>query len=205
MNKARSLFGATLAFLVLACGTTTTIPLVWNDPAYTGGALDRILVIGIGENDGRRRVFEDYFAELLTKRGNQATASYTVLPATGRLSEGAIREVLDGGQYDGALLTRLIGEDLQTEYVAPRTYTVPRGYYGGYYGYYNRSWDVVHEPGYYKTNTIVRLETNLYDVEIKALIWTGQSETMNPRDDADTIRSATHAVAKRLAKDGVIQ
>lgn len=194
-----------LSLFAAGCGTTTTIPLAWTDPAYTGGALDRILVIGVGENDGTRRVFEDHFAELLTQRGNQATASYTVLPNTARLSEGAIREVLEGGGYDGALVTRLIGSDEQTTYVPPRTYTVPRRYYGGYYGYYNMAWDVVHEPGYYKTNTVVRLETNLYDVASKTLVWSGQSDTMNPRSDADTIRSATAAVAKRLAGDGLIR
>ena len=89
------------------------------------------------------------------------------------------------------------------EYVPPRTYTVPR-YYRGYYGYYDSTWDVVHEPGYYKNHTIVRLETNLYDVGTGELIWSGQSETFNPSSLEDIIDSATKAVAKRLGKEGLI-
>jgi hypothetical protein len=108
------------------------------------------------------------------------------------------------GDFDSVIISHLIGEKQETTYVPPRTYTVPRTY-GGYYGYYRTHWDVVHEPGYYQTNTIVRLETNFYDTRNASLIWSGQSDTMNPNSIADTIDSATEAVAKQLAKDGVLR
>ncbi len=205
MKSSSILFCCALALLAAGCGTTTKVSLAWKDPAFADAGFDRILVIGIGENDVNRRVFEDHFAQLLDGRGVNASASYSLLPNTARLAEGAIREAVEGGHYDGVLITRLIGETQETEYIPPRTYTVPTTYYGGYYGYYNRSWDVVHEPGYYKTNTIVRLETNFYDVASGTLIWSGLSDTWNPRDEADTIQSATAAITKRLAKDGVIR
>ena len=204
MKKSSILCCWTLALAVSACGTVTKVPMAWKDPAYTGEGFARIFVIGIGENDGSRRMFEDHLARELMKHGVVAEASYSRLPNTDRLSEGAIQEAMDGGTFDAVTISHLIGEKQETEYVPPRTYTVPRTH-GGYYGYYYSHWDTVHQPGYYKTNTIVRLETNLYDAGNAALIWSGQSDTMNPSSVADTISSAAQAVAKQLAKDGVLR
>ena len=204
MKKSSILCCWTLALAVSACGTVTKVPTAWKDPAYKGEGFARIFVIGIGENDGSRRLFEDHLAKELAKRGVVAEASYSRLPSTARLTEGAIQEAMLGGKFDAVTISHLVGEEQQTEYVPPRSYTVPRTY-GGYYGYYHSHWDVVHQPGYYKTNTIVRLETNLYDAGNADLVWSGQSNTMNPSSVADTIASATQAVAKQLAKDGVLR
>ena len=63
---------------------------------------------------------------------------------------------------------------------------------------------VVIEPGYYETQTILRLETNLYDVESGELVWSGQSETFDPNSVEDVIDSVTQAVARRLRDEGLI-
>jgi hypothetical protein len=103
---------------------------------------------------------------------------------------------------DGVIVTRLLGVEEETDCVPPRTYTVPRHH--AYYGHYGSSWDVVHEPGYFETHTIVRLETNLYDVGTGELLWSGQSETFDPSSLTDIIDSATRAVAKRLVEERLV-
>jgi hypothetical protein len=110
---------------------------------------------------------------------------------------------MENGNFDAVAITRLVGAEEQKTYVPPRTYTVPRTYYG-YYGHYRTSWDVVHEPGYTQVNTIVRLETNLYSVLSGSLVWSGKSETMDPKSVADIIDSATIALTRRLADDGLL-
>jgi hypothetical protein len=192
-----------VASILVACGTTTEIPNAWHNPAHEGSPYQKVFVIGVGENDTNRRLFEDQFAAALSGKGGIALPSYGELPHSERLTEAQIRGAIRGGGFDGVVVTRLLGVEEKTEYVPPRTYTVPR-HYGGYYGYYGSSWDVVHEPGYYQTHTIVRLETNLYDVESGELVWSGQSETFNPSSLTDIIDSVTKAVAKRLRKDSLI-
>ena len=191
------------AALLAACGTVTKIPNAWRNPAHEGVPYQKIFVIGVGENDTNRRLFEDQFAAALAYKGAVASASYGALPHSERLTEAQIRGAIRGGSFDGVVVTRLLGVEEKTEYVPPRTYTVPR-HYGGYYGYYGSSWDVVHEPGYTQTHTIVRLETNLYDVGSSELVWSGQSETFNPGSLKDIIDSVTKAVAKRLRKESLI-
>ena len=191
------------AAVLIACGTTTKIPNAWRNPAHEGTPYQKAFVIGVGENDTNRRIFEDRFAAALAGKGGVASPSYGALPHSERLTEAQIRGAIQGGGFDGVIVTRLLGVEEKTEYVPPRTYTVPR-HYGGYYGYYGASWDVVHEPGYYQTHTIVRLETNLYDVGSGELVWSGQSETFNPSSLSDIIDSVTKAVAKRLRKESLI-
>ena len=200
-----------LAFLIAACAlaacssTKTSIPLSWRNPAAEQTVFKQLLVIGVGEDDGGRRLFEDTFAKSLSERGAAAQASWGLLPQSTRLTEEQIRSAIEGGSFDGVLITRLLGVDQSQQYVPPSTYTVPSSYHGyGYYGYYGASYDVVHQPGYFKTNTIFRLETNLYAVSNSELVWSGQSETLNPDSLGDVIDSMTAAVAKKLKAERLI-
>ena len=192
--------------LVYGCdkGATTSVPLSWKNPNYSGG-FNKLFIIGVGENDGTRRLFEDTFAEAIAAQGTAAQASWGQLPQSERLTEEQIRGAIEGGTFDGVLITRLMSVDQSQEYVPPSSYTVPTGYRGyGYYGYYGTSYTVVNEPGYFKTNTRFRIETNLYSVATGDLVWSGQSDTLNPQNLADVIDSMTAAVAKKLKTEKLI-
>jgi hypothetical protein len=185
--------------------TTTTIPLSWRNPAYENGGFEKLFVIGVGKDDGTRRLFEDRFAKAIALEGAAAQASWGHLPQSERLSAKQIRGAIDGDDFDGVLITRLLGINQSEEYVPPSTHTVPTTYYGyGYYGYYGTSYEIVHQPGYYKTNTTFRLETNLYSVATGDLVWSGQSDTVNPESITDVIDSMTSAVAKKLKAEKLI-
>jgi hypothetical protein len=62
----------------------------------------------------------------------------------------------------------------------------------------------VHEPGYFDTSTTLKLETNLYSVATNELVWTGQSETIDPDSIEDARASVTQAVAKELKAERLI-
>jgi hypothetical protein len=188
------------AAALTACNkTNTSIPLSWRNPAFEHTAFKKLLVIGVGENDGARRLFEDTFAKALAQQGTSAQASWGLLPQSTQLSEEQIRGAVEGGSFDGVLVSRLLSVDQNEEYVPPSTHTVPTTHY-----YYGASYTTVHEPGYFKTNTTFRLETNLYSVATADLVWSGQSETLNPESLTDVIDSMTAAVAKKLKEEKLI-
>jgi hypothetical protein len=200
-----------LVFLIAACTfaacskTTTSIPLSWRNPDFQHTVFKKLFIIGVGEDEGARRLFEDTFAKALAYKGTSARASWGVLPQSTQLTEEQVLGAVEGGGFDGVLITRLLSVDQSEEYVPGSTYTVPTTYYGhGYYGYYGTSYDVVHQPGYFKTNTTFRLETNLYAVAGSGLVWSGQSETLNPESLTDVIDSMTAAVAKKLKDEKLI-
>ena len=188
----------------IACATKTTLSNVWRSDSYPSGTMQRILVIGIAENEVNRRSFEDAFAAALALQKADAVASYQLLPGNERLSKESIQAAISGRDFQGVLVTRLLDVDEQTTYVPPSTYVRP-GYYGrGMYGYYGSSWDVVHNPGYTVTETIVRLETHLYDARTADLVWAAHSDTFDPSSTAAGIDSVTKKLARQLAEDGML-
>jgi hypothetical protein len=188
----------------IACAAKTTLSNVWRSDAYPSGTMQRILVIGVAENEANRRSFEDAFAAALAAQNVDAAASYQLLPGDERLSKASIEAAIAGRGFQGVLVTRLLGVDQQETYVPPSTYVRP-GYYGwGMYGYYGSSWDVVHRPGYTVSETIVRLETHLYDAATADLVWAAHSDTFDPSSTEDIIDSVTRKLSRRLAEDGML-
>jgi len=194
------------ALTLAACSKTkTSIPLSWRNPGVEQTVFNKLLVIGVGENEGARRLFEDTFAKALAGQGTSAQASWGLLPQSTQLTEEQIRGAIEGGDFDGVLISRMLSVNQEQEYVPGSSYAVPTTYHGyGYYGYYGSSFETVHDPGYFKTNTTFRVETNLYSVATSDLVWSGQSDTLNPESLTDIIESMTAAVAKKLKEEGLI-
>jgi hypothetical protein len=195
-----------ITITLMACATATKISVAWKDPEYQGGVFQRLLVIGVGQNTANSWLFEDEFAKALRARGTMAAAGHRVLPDVDQLSEKDIAKTVKNGHYDAMLMTRIVAVDKKTRYVPPRSYVVPTPYTGtGYYGYYRSSFAVVREPGYTRTDTTLKLETNLYESRSARLIWSGRSDTLDPASVNATIASVIRAVTQRLAQDGLIR
>jgi len=210
-----------LTFLVAASalaacskGTTTTIPQSYRNPGYGDTVFKKLFVIGVAENHESRQAFEDALAKAIAAQGGTAQVSWQLLPQATQLSEEQIRQALEGGDFDGVLITRLLSVDKENDYKPGSTYMNPRtryypggygyGYGYGYYGFYGTTYAQVHEPGYFETSTTIKLETNLYSVATSGLVWSGQSDTVDPKSIADARQSMTAAVAKKLKEEKLI-
>lgn len=198
-----------------ACNKTkTNISQSYQNPGFEGTVFSKLLVIGVAENEESRQAFENAFVQAIANEGGGAQPSLSVLPKSTQLEEQEIRAALEAGGYDGVLITRLLSVDKDQEYTPASTYDNPRtryytagggGMYGrGFYGFYGTTYAQVHEPGYFETSTIIRLETSLYSVATDGLVWTGQSETIDPASIPDARASMTAAVAKKLKEQQLI-
>ena len=186
----------------ISCATKTELSGVWKSDSPAALPMNQILVIGIAENDIKRRGFEDGFATALEEQGVDAVPSYRILPNPEQLSKESIQQAIRGRGFQGVVATQLVQVDEQEKYVPPQTYVTPSYHGRGLYGYYGRSYEVVHQPGYTVNTTIVRLETHLYDASSAELVWAAHSDTFNPKSIDDGIGSVTEKLSKRLAADG---
>jgi hypothetical protein len=200
-----------------ACKTTTTnFSQSYRNPGYEETVFKKMLVIGVAQDAPGRKAFEDALASAIANEGGTAAPSYTILPDDEQISEDQLHAVIESEGVDGVLITRLLSIDKTTEnYTAPKQYNNPQtryypggsayGYgYGGFYGFYGTTYAAVHEPGYFDTSTTLKLETNLYSVATNELVWTGQSETIDPDSIEDARASVTQAVAKKLKAERLI-
>jgi hypothetical protein len=193
--------------LVAACssstGATTTIPQYYRVPGHEGAIFKSLLVMGVGEDEDMRRLFESAFARALASDSTTAEASWERLPQSTLLTAQEIDTTIDAGGFDGVVVTRLVRVDDEREWVEGRTIRVQRARL--FEGYYQGSYKLVHEPGYYQGSKTYRLETNVYSVSDRVLVWSAESATVDPKSVEDGIDSMTQTVAVKLKEHGLIR
>lgn len=170
----RFLTFAALALALSAC-QTTSFRSAWYDTSYNGGVLKRIVVIASDGTTSDSRVFEDIFVQKLNAAGVQGVPGYTTIPPGARGSEGPFAAAVAATGADGVLMIRLLRVDTKTQVSTVMMPGPMWGPWGGFYG----------GPGWYPTTDVTQydiatVESNLYQVSTKRLIWAATTETMNP-------------------------
>jgi hypothetical protein len=163
--------------LLLAACASTSLTNSWRDPAYTGPALKKIMVMGVSTQPSVRRVFEDEFVAELKVAGVGAVASYKLIPQDGKADEATLQRAVHEAGADGALITRLVRIEMKTQ--------VTSGFYQsgpamGFYGWYSSAWVGYYEPPMVYQYDVVTAETSLYDINAQRLLWSGTTETFAP-------------------------
>ena len=192
----RWLLLAVSALLLGACASIETTA-EWKDPEYRGGVVESFLVVGVSDNLPARRRFEDEFAAKLQAAGAAANASYKVLGEGVEPSAETVEAYLGGSSEENMLVTHLVGSEQRSVY-APHSWQPVPGYYGSYRGYYGTVNDYVYQPGYYTQHEFVQLETNLYRAADGALIWSVQSQSIDPESVDRLIDELIGLATKRL-------
>ena len=190
--------------LLWSC-TSTKITSVWMDSNKAGTAFNDILVIGIADEEHNRRLFEEQFVNQLKAAGIESEVSYTVLPQGTDINRETVTAAIEGKAIDAVIVTHLVGVEEETVYRPSMDYRPAYGYYNGLYSYYPHVHTYVHQPGYYTTHEIVKLETNLYEVASEELVWSAQSQSFAPESAKEVIDELVSLVIKDLQEKGLIK
>jgi hypothetical protein len=163
------------AVLLLSACQTTSFRSAWYDTNYDGGVLKKIVVIASDGTTSDSRVFEDIFVQKLSAAGTQGIPGYSTIPPGARGSEGPFAAAVAATGADGVLMIRLLRVDTRTQV---STVMVPGPMWGPWGGFYGG-------PGMYPATDVTQfdiatVESNLYQVSTKRLIWAATTETINP-------------------------
>lgn len=183
--------------LIIACASTK-LAHTWVDETHRGKLLSNILVIGVTykEKEEVRLWFEDKFATQLRATGIEAISigDAISIPDDLELEKKEILKAVNKFNNDAVIITHLAGKGEKVSYTRPLRLS------GGPYGYHGRAHGYVPNTGYYKTDITVRLVTNLYDVKTEKLIWSGNSEALDP----DSTSQYIDDVIKDLQKNNLL-
>ena len=80
----------------------------------------------------------------------------------------------------------------------PDVWTSP--YYSTLWGFYPYSWSTVYVVGGSSTDTIVTVESLVYDVASGKLVWAGVSESTNPKTLQKLVADIVKEAAKKIEK-----
>jgi len=179
----------------------------WRNPHHPSGKLKRVLVIGMSAQPGPRADFEDDLSETLAKPGVEIVAGNMILlrPDASPLNLDYLRTQIREHKIDGLIVSRLVSIKDSVTYIPP-DFVAAHPYYNSFYGYYSALYPVVYSPGYLLQDKKVRIETNVYAISgaDSELIWTGTSDTFNPKNGEKVIKETVKLVSKELDKDAII-
>jgi len=200
MQQIKLLNTLILAFAVLtltACASNKPIS-EWHRESFTG-TVDNILIIGVSSNADRRYTFENKFISALAASNTSAISSRRLLPSSLNLTREIVEKAIEGRQVGAVLITRLVGVQEKEIYRLPDDYV----YEDSYLGFYDLALQETNR-GSYEEQTLLTLETRLYDVASGKLIWSMRSAAMDATKTNEIIDDQIEFTTKSLASYGLI-
>lgn len=194
-----------IALIVLSSCGATNLTYVWKDPRYEGGYLRSVMVVGVSEEVARRRLFEEVFVREFEKRGIKAVASIKVLGPDTQLTKDAVKAEAHSLGVEAVLATRLTAAGKEDIYQPSGTSTMPSDYARSLDLYFYGSGAHSAYPGMYSKHYVVRLQTNVFDMDTEKLIWTASSQTVEPETIREIIEALCKNVMDRLQQDRLVR
>jgi len=204
MKPSLRLLALLLATLSLGACASTQFISTWQDPDVAFGKLDgqKVAAFLISDNESSRRAVEDSLARELTARGAQGIAGYTLMSSKDAKDEAVAKTKLEEAGVEAVITLRLVSKE-QVVNSTPATWHLEPSY-GKWNGYWVRGWREVYEPGYLREDTVVQVETLIYSMDSKGMIWAGISETVNPTGADALIKDLAEAIDNSIEKSGLL-
>ena len=207
MRRAAILLLAVLAAFTFADGKSTKFLFTWLNPNYTGTHFKNIMVLGINGKAENRAAFEDAVTAALSRPGVQVIPSYSLLPRPSAtpIDINQLRDVVQGQNIDAIIATRLTKVTQKVTDIPGYTYA-PFPYYNTFYAYYATVYPLVYSPDYLQVDRTAQIETNFYSTAGPdgTLIWTGTSDSVNPKDATKVINDLAKLIAQKLQEVNVL-
>lgn len=171
--------------LVLAACASTTLRDAWYDPEYRGTAFQKVLVLGVLPNMAERRQYEDAMVATINATGAQGIPAYRFLPGQERASDAELDGAVRDSGADALLMSRLLRVDTQTQVSTQRVSPTSRDWdwrwSGWYSGWWGAGWQSVTTVTQYEVAVV---ETTLFSAGSGRVVWTGATDTFQPRSVA---------------------
>ncbi|MFT5698722.1 MAG: hypothetical protein ACI8ZB_001577 [Desulforhopalus sp.] len=180
-NVIMGFIAVSLVLTFAACSPKAKIVSSWVDSSLQGYGANNILVIGVSRDEVHVKLFENVFVDQFDISNIQSIASYKVighvLKPDRKIVEAAILET----GASSVLITHVVGNKSKTRNYPGTVHFLPGGYYNNMFDYYGRTYGAIYSPASSITKTTVRLESNLYDAATASLVWSAQSDAIDPK------------------------
>ncbi|HJS21305.1 MAG TPA: hypothetical protein VJ764_01500 [Steroidobacteraceae bacterium] len=184
------------ALAVAACASSGQLVQSWKDPSVKKLDFDKVVALALVEDGPTRRLAESEMVRII---GPDAVAGSQVIPEEELRDVDKVRARLLAQGFDGAITMRLV--DAETE-IRDEQDPLPTSYYTiwGYYGFVSIA---ERGPAYTTLDSKLQIEVNIYSLENEKLLWSGTTETLQPRLLETLVKGVADLVSKRLKRDGL--
>jgi hypothetical protein len=200
--KNKILFG--LVFTLLFSCQSTKITSSWKEPNkhLVLNDLNKILVVALFKTETIQHKAEDEMVRYLKGKG---VVSYNYFDSYfNKQNEDAIRNKIKKDGFDGAVTMRLVNVEEEKYFNQNENLNYP-GFNQTFTDYYLNSMNYSRSSGYYTTAKIFIVETNIYSLKENKIIWTGITESTNPKGIDKMTNEIVKVLYKKMIKEGFIK
>ena len=194
--------------LVSACAGSTQMTATWHDEAYKRRSFDRILVVGVTDDQFRRRGFESAVVNALAGKRTEAVSSIEIMDADTALSDASLDAAGDKIQADAVLITRLTNTTVKAKQIDSRVNVQAQAKGGNIVDFFRYDYKDVEDPGYLQAKISFVLSSNLYETAGGTLVYSIETVTSDKNTDYNTvvfdiIENTSVKIGQRLRRDGL--
>jgi len=192
-----------LSFSLFTGCASTNVTGSWTKSDYAGQPFTSILVVGYTEDPTNRVFCENIMSDKLEGDVEIIVKSLSASPDDRKINKDELLEYVNRKGIEAVLVTRLVDVKQETVYRPASTNTGAR-YHRNYGSYFNHAQTQMSKPGSMVTQSVVLLETNLYEVKNKELVWSMSSDTVETNSVQQLMKSVSKSVRATLKKDKLI-
>ena len=161
----------------------------------------KVAAVVISSDESLRVSGEEALARQLTARGPEGVAAYRTIPREVLEDPAEARAWFERTGVSGVVTMRVVGIEKETNYSSVAWTT---SYYQSFSNYYMTSWRTVTPLGR-REDTVVAVETMLYDVGEGKLLWASISESTNPKQIGTFMEGLVGVVVQELQDRGLVR
>ncbi len=193
----------TLVLGIAAAGASTKFLSTYRAPGlppqnFSG---QTVVALVVSDDMSLRMSTEEAMSQQLAKHGVKGIAAYRVIPTPELKDPQKAKGWIQKAGARGVVVMRLV--DIKKESAAPPV--VWDSYpYNSFWNYYPYSWSstivIINAPD----DTKVTVETVIYDLAKDHLLWSGTSESTNPKGARSLVEGIVDATADEMKKQGLV-
>jgi len=199
-----------LGLLLVGCASTQLISN-WKNPDIVLFHANKVLIVGMAQNEKVRLDFETKMKNEFTKRDVEAFRSVDLFDVefvnSSRSEEelSNVEQQLLDKDFDAILFTKVVGSTSKQTF--SNKMSEINQLYGTFKDDYIEHQDIYYDDEYYDNNTIYNVETSLYCICVdkeRDLIWRGIVEIENPEKINKAIKDYIDLVVTVMEEQDLI-
>ena len=202
-NLIKLFSGFIFVMVTFSCSSSTQMSDIYVDDSFTGTGLKKILVLGLTTDEWKKKVYENEFRSELMSYNVEVLTAWQELPKGEQLNKETFEKYFKDKNVDAVLVAIEGGESTDKT-----LYTAGSGnvYVGvGFYGFYASTASYYFNSDYLAEEKVVHMRTNLYETTDAKLIWSAKSQSFEPKNTGDVVKTVSKNVVGELYRQGFIK
>ena len=190
-----------ITLILFSCSPSSQFTNLYVDDAYKVIQFKKVLVVGMAKEEWKRKVYENEFRKDLMQHNVQVLTAWQELPKGETISKEVFYKYFSDKNIDAVFVVMAAGSKTEETMTSSGSSNV----YVGFYGFYVSSASYFYSPVTTSQETVVYMKTNIYETSEGTLIWSIKSQSFEPQNTGDVIKTVSYNVVSELAQQGYIK